>query len=215
MKQNARLLIIFISVISFTGCATLTGYQDGKTLPEGMTELNVSLNVGQSQPFDVDEDNVLDEFNRFFFPNIEVSARRSVANRLDAMVRLSTSFNIGAGLKYQISGDHQSRFAMSLGAEIQNFGLLTVGLWNVQIPLYTSIHPRENLAFYFTPRYIYQFSVYGGREGWNYLGGNAGLMTGRKHKLAIDFGYYRLGAAKVSSVGLLTVGVGGKFVFGG
>lgn len=215
MESKNILLIIISACLVCSGCATLTGYQDGKTLSEGVTEINVSLNVGQSQPFNVEEDEFLDTFNRIFFPNIELSVRHGISEKLDAIVRLSTTSNIGAGFKYQLLGDHFSDYGIAVGAELQNWGFLVSQLWNIQIPLYTSIHPTEKVAIYFTPRYIYQFSSFGGRENWHYLGGNLGILLGRKHKFAIDAAYYRLGAEKISSVGLLSFGVGGKFVFGG
>lgn len=205
----------FSSLLLFSvGCASLTGYQDGKTVGQGNGEAMVSLNISQTPDFGAFEDSLnITDINSFFFPNIELGGRYGATENLDITVRMNTNLNLGVGAKYQIVGDRSSNFAVSVGTEIATFGLIS-GLWNVQIPVYTSYHPTEKLAIYASPRYIYQFSSVGSFEGFNYLGGNVGLLFGSRHKFGIDLGIYKASATGSGSVGLNSFGIGGKFVFG-
>ncbi|MBL0099895.1 MAG: hypothetical protein IPP49_07475 [Saprospiraceae bacterium] len=201
-------------LILFSGCASLTGYQDGKSIGKDNGEIMVSLNLSQSPSFnDIEDSTGITDIPRFAFPNIEIGGRYGATDKLDITLRLNTNLNIGVGAKYQIVGDRLSDFAMGVGAEIGTFGLIT-GLWNAQIPLYLSFHPSERMAIYATPRYIYQFTTVGNTSGWNYLGGNIGLLFGSKHKFGIDAGFYQVGATGVEKIGLASFGIGGKFVLG-
>lgn len=203
-----------ILLLGLTGCASLTGYQDGRSLGEGNGEASVSLNFSQSPAFTDIEDSVdVTYIPRLAFPNLELGGRYGVSDRLDVLLKLNTNLNVGLGAKYQVAGDRMSRFAMALGAEVGTFGLV-VGLWNLQLPAYLSYHPSDNISLYASPRYIYQFTTIGGLEGWNYLGGNAGVLIGKKHKFGIDLGYYKVGTIDTETIGLFSLGIGGKFFFG-
>ena len=203
-----------VSIIIYTGCASLTGYQDGKSIGEGNGEAMITLNFSQSPSFSDLEDSIgINEIPRIGFPNIEVGGRYGATEKLDVTVRMNSNLNIGVGTKYQIIGDQLSNFAMGLGAEVSTFGLIS-GLWNVQIPVFTSFHPSEKFSIYASPRYIYQFQSLAGIEGWSYIGGNIGLLLGSRHKFGIDAGFYQVGAAGIQKVGLTSIGIGAKFVFG-
>jgi len=202
-------------LVLFSGCASLTGYQDGKSVGKGNVEAAISLNFSQSPEFKefVEPNTVISEITTFGFPNIELAGRYGAFEKLDVTMRLNTYLNAGVGVKYQIVGNRLSDFALGLGAEIGTFGL-SYSLWNTQIPLFASFHPNEKFAFYISPRYIFQFSSLGDVKGWNYLGGNIGFLFGSRHKFGIDAGFYSVDAHGVSKVSLSSFGVGGKFVFG-
>jgi hypothetical protein len=215
---------IFISILLLSGiavfltnCASLTGFQDGRTVGQNNVELSASVNFSQSPDFnDWEEEIENDSTNipNFFFPNFEFGGRYGITDKVDISLRLNTNLNLGVGAKVQVLGDQESTAALSLGAEVGTFGLLS-GLWNVQVPVYFSLHPRENLAWYLSPRYIYQFSSFAGAEnGLNYLGGNTGLLFGNRHKFGFDIGYYNVGADG-NSLGLIQIGIGGRFALGG
>lgn len=205
---------ITLSILLLNGCASLTGYQDGRSIGEGNGEAMISLNMSQSPSFSKIEDaGIIEDIPRFIFPNIEIAGRYGVSKDLDVTLRMNTNLNVGVGAKYQILGDRHSKYALGTGFELGTFGLIS-GLWNLQIPLYASIHPTESFAFYISPRFIHQFSTFGGTVGWNYLGGNAGFLFGSKHKFGIDFGYYEVGTSDLTRVGLGSIGIGGKFFIG-
>ncbi len=208
------LIAVCFICLTGTGCASLTGYQDGRSVGEGNGEASVSLNFSQSPAFiDIEDSIEVTSIPRLAFPNLELGGRYGVSDKLDVLLKLNTNLNVGLGAKYQVVGDRMSPFAMALGAEVGTFGLV-VGLWNFQLPAYFSVHPNDRIAIYATPRYIYQFTTIGGVEGWNYIGGNAGILFGKKHKFGIDLGYYKVGTIDASTIGLFSLGMGGKFFFG-
>ena len=216
MKTLYRLMGLAILALALTNCASLTGFQDGKTVGEGNGDLAISLNFSQTPDFDEleeVEDSLSGDLPNLFFPNFEFGGRYGIAEKVDLTMRLNTNLNLGIGAKVQVLGDRESSTALALGAEVGTFGLIS-GLWNVQVPVYFSVHPSEKFTWYLSPRYIYQFTSYAGADnGLSYLGGNTGLMFGARNKFGIDIGYYNVGADG-SSIGLLQIGVGGRFMLG-
>jgi hypothetical protein len=203
------------SSIFFTRCASLTGYQDGRSIGDGNAEVMVSLNVSQTPSFSDIEDSVsITEIPRFSFPNIEAGGKFGITEKLDITARLNTNLNFAVGAKYQLIGDRMSTFALGVGAEAGTFGLIS-GIWNFQVPVFLSIHPSERFAIYASPRYIYQFTTLGGSQGWNYKGGNVGMLFGSKHKFGIDAGFYQVSATGAKKIGLTSFGIGGKFFISG
>lgn len=200
-----------------SGCASLTGFQDGRTLGEGNSEIMASINFSQSPNFDKLEDegdSISVDVPTLLFPSIEGGFAYGVHERVNVHVRMNTNLNLGVGAKVQLLGDRESFTALSIGAEAASFGL-GLGLWNVQVPLFFSVHPQDNLTWYVSPRYIYQFTTYSNADqGLSYFGGNTGVLFGRKHKFGLDIGYYQLNGFD-AGLGLLHFGLGGRFQIGG
>ncbi len=208
--------IIASGALLLSNCASLSGLQDGRTVGKNNAEIGISMNFSQSPDFNKWEDQV-DSQNlipRQYFGNFEFGARYGVAEKLDVTLRLNTALNMGLGVKTQVVGDRESQFALALGAEVGTFTFIS-GLWNVQIPVYLSVHPTDQLTWYLTPRYIYQFlSFAGANNGLSYVGGNTGFLFGKRHKFGIDIGYYSIGHSSYR-IGAVQFGLGGKFVIGG
>ncbi len=215
MKQ-LLFLLLFGTIIALVlpSCASLTGFQDGHTVGKDNGEFYGSFNLSTSPNFnDWEDDTTVVNVPTLTFPSLEFGGRYGVAEKVDVTLRLNTNLNVGIGAKFQVVGDRESSFAMALGAEVGSFGLV-LGLLNVQIPVYMSVHPSESFSWYITPRYIRQFSTFAGVEnGLSYFGGNTGLLFGKRNKFGLDLGYYRLGGVD-NSIGLLQFGVGGRFAFG-
>jgi hypothetical protein len=211
---KANCIFIILLMVS-SGCASLTGYQDGRSIGDGNVEISPSLNVSQSPDFVEVEDSIFNDLPTFRFPNIELATRFGVSEKLDITARLNTNLNLGIGTKYQLVGDRSSKYALGIGLEMGTFGLLS-GLWNIQLAAYGSIHPNETITFYLSPKYINQFSTFGegGLQGLNYVGGNFGILVGRRHKFGLDIGLYNAGSSNVNRLNLSTVGIGGKFFIG-
>jgi hypothetical protein len=217
MKKQPLFLMLALAgfALLFSNCASLTGFQDGRTVGANNGELTASLNFSQSPDFDDwdDQNDSVDVIPSLFFPSFEFGGRYGVAEKVDITLRMNTNLNLGFGAKFQVVGDRESQFALALGAEVGTFGLVS-GLWNVQVPVYLSVHPKENLAWYLTPRFIYQFTTYTGAEnGLSYTGGNTGLLFGKRNKFGLDVGYYRIGT-NGESIGALQIGFGGRFALG-
>lgn len=210
MKSISLYLIFFALLILQMGCASLSGLQTGKTLEENTGELAFSLNLNQSPDFDSDSTEIL------FLPNLEFGGRYGVAEHLDIGVRANTNLNLLIDGKYQFVGDQDSEFALATGVGFGFFGFVTTigGLYNFQIPLYASYHPKDNFDIYLSPRYIGQFGGIDEASGYlSYFGVNGGMLWGRNTKFGIDIGYYGLDGEGESS-SLLQIGIGMKFVIG-
>ncbi len=208
------LFAFFSLAIIFSNCASLTGFQTGRTVGEGNGEFMATLNASQSPDFilDYDFDDTTDVEN-LFFPNIEVSGRYGIAEKFDMGLRVNTNLNVAVDAKYQLLGDQESEVALAIGAGVGTFSAF-VGLWNVQVPLYFSLHPNESVDIYLTPRYISQFATGDLSGSLNYLGGNAGVLFGERVKFGLDAGIYNISATGGFDVtSIATFGIGVKIPF--
>jgi hypothetical protein len=216
MMKKCLLLLLIGSAALFllSNCASITGFQDGRTVGEGNGDFYGSFNLSTSPNFDDwSNDSITVDVPTLTFPSLEFGGRYGVAEKVDLTLRLNTNLNLGIGTKFQLIGDRSSPFALALGAEVGSFGIV-LGLLNVQIPLYMSVHPSENFGWYFTPRYIRQFSTFAGvQNGLTYFGANTGFLMGRRNKFGLDLGYYRLGGIE-QSIPVVQFGLGGRFAFG-
>lgn len=201
-------LFYLLFVISlFTSCASITGFEEGRSNGEGNVTAIGSLNYSRTPDLDGQDGDIIDLAGA---PFIEFSGRYGVLDKLDIGAKVNTFLNLAVNAKYQLIGDQYSKFAMGTGLEFGVFG--GISIWNVQVPLYTSFYPSETFCVYFSPKYIYQTAGFDS-GGANYIGANGGFLFGRKHKLGLDFAYYRVGTVD-STAGLINVGIGGKFLFG-
>lgn len=206
---------LFGMALLLSNCASLTGFQDGRSVGQNNGDLSASLNLAQTPDFNdwEDQNDSVGNIPNLFFPNIEFGGRYGISEKVDLTLRMNTTLNLGVGAKFQVIGDRESQVAVALGAEIGTFGLIS-GLWNVQVPVYFSIHPKENLAWYLSPRFIHQFETYTGSGfGLTYVGGNTGFLFGNRNKFGLDIGYYRAGTDG-ESIGIIQFGLGGRFALG-
>lgn len=213
MKKHLNFLLATAACIFFmSSCASLTGFEEGRALGEDNSELTVSGNFTRVP--DLFEDEVITEIDTIdssiSFPNLEFTYKRGITDKLDVGVRVSTNLNASTFVKYQVVGDGSSSFALSPGIEA---GTVLGLAYNVGIPIYATYYPAEAVAINVTPRFMYQFITGDESSGVAYLGGNFGVLFGKKNKFGFDVGYYNVGIDG-GSESLLTFGIGGKFRFG-
>lgn len=202
--MNFFKLCVVLFVAGMWSCASVSGFEEGRALGDGGSELIVAANYMNIPTSLTNSDNVSENVG---FPNLEVSYKHGVTNKLDVGGRFNTNLNLGGFLKYQILGDDQSKFALGTGLELST----AVGLlYNAQIPVNMTFYPTDAVAINISPKFVYQFPAGAFDVSATYLGGNFGLLFGRRHKFGIDVGYYRIGIDNVSS-NLITFGLGGKF----
>jgi hypothetical protein len=218
MKNTFTLLLLLSAgvVLLFTNCASLTGFQTGRTVGKNKGEMMLSLNYSQTPDFNIDIDqNDTSDIKRLAFPNLELGARYGLTEELDFGLKINTNFNFALDAKYQVLGDKESDVALSVGLGAGTFGMFSL-LWNFQVPLYFSYHPNENVDIYITPRYIAQ-SAAGDISGrLNYFGGNTGVLFGKDVKVGLDLGLYNVNAVKeLNGISILTLGIGVKIPLGG
>jgi hypothetical protein len=208
-------------VLLLHSCASISGFQTGRTVGKDAGEIIFSVNGTRTFEFkELNEDSLgLDNFS-IFAPNIELGGRFGISEKVDFGVRANTNLNILADVKVQVAGDQESVFALATGLGLGMFGFVSGagGLFNFQVPLYASVHPTESLDFYLAPRYIGQWgTTFSESSGLlNYWGANLGFLAGRKTKFGIDVAYYGVnGAGGDFNDSLFQIGFGMKFKIGG
>lgn len=207
---------LFLSIILLTisGCVSFIGYNDGRSLGKGKKEMLASVNLTKSPSVDfLNPKNKKDEIPILIFPAVAFGGITGETDKIDLYFRVTSSLNLNGGVKYQLLGSRSSMFAMGIGAELGLFVLNKNSILNTQIPLFTSYHPSENLAIYVTPRYVYQFKSSERPYDFNYIGGNLGLLYGKKHKIGFDIGIYRLALGDTERFTFSSLGIGGRFIF--
>jgi hypothetical protein len=223
--KTLAIWVAFAAVGLFlSSCASISGFQTGRTVGEESGEIMFSVNGTQSPDFaELDEEDGApedeDEF-RIFAPNIEIGGRYGISEKVDFGIRANTNLNILADVKVQVMGDQQSPFALATGLGVGMFGFVSTsgGLFNFQVPVYASYHPSDNLDLYVSPRYIGQWgTTFGESSGLlNYFGANVGFLTGRRTKFGVDLAYFGLNNADSDySETLFQIGFGMKFKLGG
>lgn len=201
-KMNQKTLFVYsvlaLVVFLFSNCASLTSFESGRTSGKNGGIFTASLNASKTPDFffeNIDSTNI----PSFFFPNLEGSLKYGVLEKLDIGIKANTNLNLMIDAKYQIIGDQSSPAAVSLGLGVGSFGFPSP-LWNVQIPVYFSLHPTEKMAIYATPRYTYQFLV-GDLDSkighLGYTGGNVGILIGKDVRFGLDAGLYNVKAGNV------------------
>jgi hypothetical protein len=196
-KKNLTLLVLLFTTVLLTGCLSLSTIQSGKTLGKDNSELAVSGSYGKFSQISV-LDNEGDFDNK---PLFAVRSQYGVSQRLDLGFRLNQNTFVGPTVKWQIMGDKESTFASSVGLDIGfNFFSFAFGnfTYYATIPLFLSYHPKKNISFYLTPRYLiaseYIFVDQSITPGWgdNYtqLGSSYGIILGDKHKIAVEASSY-------------------------
>jgi hypothetical protein len=208
LKKQALIILAFWSLTLFiSGCASISGFEEGRALGDGNSEIIVSANVINLPGILYSDDDGLEGTDGISFPNIDLSYKYGLSDKADIGGRITSNLNAGVFVKYQLVGDQTSQFAMGTGLELAtSLGLL----YNVQLPLNMTFYPSPAVAINFAPRGIFQFAVGDFNEPITYIGGNFGLLFGKKNKFGLDVGYYKLNEGAT----LVTYGLGGKFRLG-
>ncbi len=204
MKTQLNHLCIIFSIILFSSCASISGFEEARSLGEGNSELIVSGNYTRIPDLFGDE---LDIFNNISFFNVEANYKYGINDKLDIGIKASSNVNLGGFIKYQLIGNELSKFALGTGLEIGTVYGLT---YNIGVPIYTTFYPNENIAINLSPRIIYQQTLDPENSGRTYLGGNFGVLFGTTKKFGIDIGYYDIDIWNENRT-LITFGIGGKF----
>lgn len=223
IRQTIQCLLLGSTLALWSSCASISGFQTGRTVGANNGEIMFSINGTRTPDFNDISDNPDDvdsESFSIFAPNIELGGRFGIGETVDFGIRANTNLNILADVKVQVVGDQESPFALAAGAGLGMFGFVSTsgGLFNFQIPVYASYHPSDKLDFYLSPRYIGQWgTTFGESSGLiNYWGANVGFLTGQKVKFGIDLAYYGLGNAETGfGDTLFQIGFGMKFKLGG
>lgn len=198
---------LLISVL-FSACTSFTGYQSGRTLGKGKSEITPSINGMHVIDGSSDED-----YTEYTVPSAEVYYQRGLAENIDIGIKLGLSTSFTADVKWQFHGDKTSKFAASTGLVIGSVGIGPFA-GQAQIPLYLSWHKNEKRSIYLTPRYTLLFLPE--NEGiFHGYSSSAGLIFGKRTKFALDFSaLYLKDYADLSTALAFSVGLGVKIPLG-
>lgn len=165
MKNQLFASIVLIMLLS--SCFQISSLQTGRTLPKGDTNLGAAIDVVVVA--DSEGGGVIP------IPNLEIFARRGIAQNFDAGLKLSTAGSLSFNGKYQFYGDQTSKFASAVGAvfEVQYDGHKYFTTHQT-LALYLSAHPNENFAWYVTPKFIHKFENV--RSDGMFIGVNIGMQ---------------------------------------
>jgi hypothetical protein len=211
-----KTLTLLIGALFLQSCAAFfSGYEDGKTLGTNGLECYGSVNFSNLPIFATKIGIIPPTFeNEIKAKNLAVfdcGFRYGLTKRIDLNARVNSNLNTSLGFKSQLIGDQQSKVALSMGLNFGNFGNFSIftPIWNLQVPVSFSIHPSENLTWYFSPRYVYHFSNNVSPINGSFFGSNTGMLFGKKNKIGIDFGYYLYTGVDIKLISF-TFGIGGS-----
>ena len=206
--MKMKLFCCLLFSILFSACTSFTGYQSGRTLGKGNSEITTALN-GVLIKDEAGEDFL----NIKVVPLAEVHYQFGIAEKLDIGAKLTTGTSFTADIKWQFVGDQNSKFAMSTGLAIGGTGINPFA-GQAQLPLYLSLHPTENFAIYLTPRYT---GLINQDDDVFHAGSiSTGIIFGKRPKFAVDFSYIDLGGYSddESEAALFNFGFGVKIPLG-
>jgi len=153
--MQMRLFIAALSLVFLSSCAQLTRLDTGKTIGEGNTEIG-----GQISAYGVDE-RASPDLGALAVPFVVINLNRGVKENLDLMFSANSSGNVFFSPKYQIVGDQNSQFAVSLlpGVDIQYANPDSANdpnlFFRAHISSILSVH-QNKWALFLEPKYIFQ-----------------------------------------------------------
>lgn len=211
MKLNyISFMGLVIMTLLLSNCASISGFQTARTTPEETVVVSPAINLAKAYDLDVDSETTN---NDPLIPIVDVTARYGVTENIDIGIKINTTMQFTADMKYQFYGDQESKLALATGPGVGFFVVQIEDNFNVNFhfPLYASYHPKENIHLYLSPRYILQL-VPDGRL--NYYGFNSGVLFGKRIKFGLDFGYFALEAPEDETISLNNFGATFIFPFG-
>ena len=174
----------------------MNGFEEGRALGKGNTELTLSASYAELANYHTYTEGRDDVPKRFKMPVLEGNVKLGVSDRWDVGGKFNSSLNLALYYRHQMIGDQTSRFALSSGLEIS---MAMPSAFTVQVPVFMTYYFNEKLALNVAPRGVYLFgsekidgeeSLFSSDAETTFLGGNLGLLYGKKVKYGIDLGLY-------------------------
>ncbi len=138
MKTLKLITIAFLPFLLFS-CVGNKSLQTGRTLGHGKKELGGGVSSFEYQS------NSNENGDTSPIPAMHISYKYGVSENVDLYASLGTYMS-GLGIKYQILGDKNSKFAASLGMDLES-GLL---YRRINLPTHLSFHPSDKLGLYYS-----------------------------------------------------------------
>lgn len=186
---SSHFLALLVFSLFFISCGTYSSMQTGRTVEQGTGEVGVALFRPSSIINAIKIKNDDSKFTKFKLGYLHVNAKYGITDQAEIGVNLNTYCQIGVEGKYQLVGDKESLFALSVGAAVNTFFFQ---YYEYQLPVHMSLHPIGDLAIYFTPKYAGQFVSSLGLSSFAYMhyaGLSTGIMYGDRTKVGIEYTY--------------------------
>lgn len=198
----------FISLCLFlSSCVQLSRLDSGRTVGKDMFEVG-----GYIALYGLDEEGGLNP-DGIGLPSLGFQASYGIGNKFDINGSLNSSGNIYINPKFQIIGDQESSFAVSLlpGVDMQ-IGSFDGGddpplFLRPHFSAILSLHQNE-WAIFLEPKYVYQ-----GITESHFVGGTVGIeyLLQEKTKFALGYSYFPvLGTDLLPGSNIYNVGLGVK-----
>jgi hypothetical protein len=184
--------LLYLLLISFSGCVSLDTIQTGRTLGKDKMSLSGSLSHGLSE--DIGYFSLFENGSYFFG---QTRYMYGVGEKLDLGATVNMASFVIINSKYQVTGTKNSAFASSIGLDVGATPVtllhaLTLG-YMASVRSYNTFFIGEKLGLTISPAYVFlgnsQFSDgYGGSYTNlnNYLGYSVNAFYGDKEKLFIE-----------------------------
>ncbi len=189
------------------------GFHTGRTTGKGGHEIRGSVSKVFDSPIFAAFDEEFSDFKLRDQTAVEFGGMVGVAKRVDVGAWMNFFGGIGLDTKVQLLGDHDSPFAMAVGA-----GIGQRNKFFFHIPVYLSYHPVDGHNLYLSPRYIYQphdtYTYAYGKDPFKFWGLNAGYFASfNRFSVGFDYAFYRGGKNKMDfKTGSLGLGIRWRIV---
>lgn len=204
-------MILLISV-GMTSCVSFSSMQTGRTVGKGEIAITPSINLVQGNG----------ELEQLGLPFIELQGSYGLKENLDIQAKVSLLGPLGVGAKYQFLGTQNSQTAVAIGLQTGYFNTTSdnskTNMFEFQIPIYASYHPKSWLSLYLSPKYLIRnyFNTEMGNVGnsqknqnrnvENYSGSSFGFRLGKKVAFLAEYSFFK-GLNRSSNFNQFGIGV--------
>jgi len=148
-----KMFLLFFTVLLITSCAQMTRFETGKTIGENNLQWS-----GQGLAYADFTSQTFQSTNIFRIENLvpvfQGSLDYGLAEKVDIGIGISSALNVIVNGKFQIIGDHNSRFAMSINPALEVQIVSLNGVYarpHLYLPMSWEINERQ--TFILEPRY--------------------------------------------------------------
>lgn len=190
-----RVIVIAGVLGAFIGCASLTSFQDARTIEKGTGRANVAFNM-YNETYDKDDD-AFDKIDDDGFM-LQLGGRFGLTDKIDMGITYIVPGSVVLDGKYQFTAP-TSVLGVSSGLKLgylsYSYGsgdnMDTVRALDVIVPVYASYYPVSWIALTLNPDVVGRFRFKGPEtDPFVLVGGNASLKLGKNIGIVAEVGYH-------------------------
>jgi hypothetical protein len=187
------------SVVLMSNCASLSSFQDAKTLEKGKASVLVAVTKYTEKTSDANQDAGLLGLDKFWA--LDGALRLGVMDHLDAGLKYTLPGGIVVDGKYNFLGADKA-FAISSGFKVGYMQLETSGsdsskaskytTLDFTVPVYASSYFTDWLCLTLTPDFTFRSQFGTDVESRNFMlaGANANFKLGKNKGVLVEGGYH-------------------------